>query len=87
MLTEEEGLNAYGIQQEGGEILAFDLPGSPGRILMTRERLAERSTGTRLANAAEGLSVEEVDTITGRRRNVERADIANVGFVADDQDT
>ncbi len=85
MLTEEEGSNALGIQQDGGTILAFDLPGAPGRILMTRERVKEYSTGTHLANTQEGLSVEEVNIANGRRRAVEGADPINVGFVADDK--
>ena len=84
MLTQEAGSDAIGIQQDGGSILALDLPGEPGRILMTRERLKEVSTGTRLADSAEGLAVEEVNIMNGRRRGVEAADVANIHFVADD---
>lgn len=84
-LTARDRSDALGFQQHGGSILALDVPGKPGRILMTREWVKEFSTGTRLANTDEGLGVEEVDVSTGRRSRIESPDFTHAGFIADDR--
>lgn len=85
MLSGRDSADALGIRQDGGSIIALDVQGTPGRILMTREFVEERSIGTRLANSEEGLGVEEVDVTNGRRRKVEAPNTANMAFVADDK--
>ncbi len=85
MLSAREGDTAIGFNQNGGSIIALDLPGRPNKILMTREFLPEFTTGTLVAGNDEGLGVEEVDVVTGRRRGVEAPNEANTGFVADDK--
>jgi dipeptidyl aminopeptidase/acylaminoacyl peptidase len=84
-LSAQDNMNALGIRQDGGKILALDLPDRPGRVLMTREWVKEYSTGTKLANTDEGLGVVEVDIANGRRRNAEAPSVGNVDFIADDK--
>ena len=85
MLSGRDSADALGIRQDGGSVIALDVQGTPGRILMTREFVAERSISTRLANSEEGLGVEEVDVTSGRRRRVEPPNTTNMAFVADDR--
>ena len=84
MLTSSRSMRAYGIQQDGGNVLALDVEGEENRILMTRDFLAEVTVGTRLANEEEGLGVEEVDVTRNRRRTVEDPDEFAVSYVADE---
>jgi dipeptidyl aminopeptidase/acylaminoacyl peptidase len=84
-LSAQDSMKALGIRQDGGRILALDLPDRPGRVLMTREWVKENTAGTRLANSDEGLGVVEVDIANGRRRNVEPPAVGNVDFIADDK--
>ena len=85
MLSARDRANAMGIRQDGGSPIALDLPGKPGKILITRQWVPEYSTGTLLADDGDGLGVEEVDVVTGRRRRVEAPNEANQAFVADDK--
>ncbi|MBD59317.1 MAG: S9 family peptidase [Citromicrobium sp.] len=84
MLTSNRSLRAYGYQQDGGTVVALDVEGEENRILMTRDFLAEYSTGTRLANEDTGLGVEEVDITRNRRKTVERPDDYASRYIADD---
>ena len=74
-----------GFAQFGGDVLALDVGGEQGQILMASEAVKEFSTGTRLANEDEGLGVELVDPANGRRRSRERPDPRSQRFVADDK--
>jgi dipeptidyl aminopeptidase/acylaminoacyl peptidase len=85
MLSAREGDGAIGFSQDGGSIIALDLPDRPNKILMTREFVPEYRTGTLVGGDSEGLGVEEVDVVTGRRRQVEAPNEANTSFVADDK--
>ncbi|WP_336977500.1 alpha/beta hydrolase family protein [Altererythrobacter fulvus] len=83
-LTSADSSKALGIQQDGGDVIALELAGKPGRILMTRDWVSEFSTGTRLSNTEDGLGVEEVDIYTGKRSKVEAPDAAIVDYTADE---
>jgi dipeptidyl aminopeptidase/acylaminoacyl peptidase len=83
VLTAQDKPDALGWQQNGGSIVAIDLADKPGKILMTREWVPERSTGTRLANIEEGLGVEEVDIRTLDRQRFEKPDKTALDYVAD----
>lgn len=61
----------YMRQFDGGVIDWGD--GVAGKVLMEQTNVPEFSTGTRLARSAEGLSVAQVDTRTGKARTVEKA--------------
>ncbi len=85
VLSGRDDMDALGIRQDGGSVVALNLPDNPGHILMTREWVEERSIGTRLANSEKGLGVEQVDVTNGRTRRVESPHTANMGFIADDR--
>ncbi|WP_234029480.1 S9 family peptidase [Erythrobacter sp. THAF29] len=84
-LSERGSLRALGFNQSGGDIVAFDVAGQNGRILMTKNYVKERSTGTRLANTKEGLGVDQIDVSNGRRRVAEQPDNGAIRYVADEQ--
>lgn len=84
LLTSTRSVRAYGVQQDGGTIVALDVEGEENRILMTRDFLAEATIGTRLANEERGLGVEEVDVSSKRRSTVEKPDEYATRYVADD---
>ncbi|MDE1466815.1 alpha/beta hydrolase family protein [Aurantiacibacter sp. D1-12] len=84
LLTSRRSTRAYGSMQDGGSVVALDVPGEENRILMTREFLAEDTRGTRLANTETGLGVEMVDVSRNRRRTVEDPDEYASRYIADD---
>ena len=83
-LTERTSSSALGFNQDGGDVIALDVAGKDGRILMTRNYVKEFSTGTRMANTKEGLGVDQVDLSSGRRRVEEQPDEQAVRYVADE---
>lgn len=76
--------SARGIMQDGGTVLALDIEGEDGRVLMTRDYIPEDSRNTRLANEAEGLGVDLVDVSNGRSRTVEKANKLADRYIADE---
>lgn len=84
VLSERRNFRALSFTQDGGDIVAFDVAGEAGQVLMTREYVKERSTGTRLANEKEGLGVDEVDIGNGRRKVVEQPESTASGYIADE---
>ncbi|WP_454599271.1 alpha/beta hydrolase family protein [Qipengyuania sp. SM2507] len=85
MLTPRTDMRALGYRQDGGSILALDVPGEDDTVLMTKEYVPERTIGTRLANDESGLGVEEVNVTNGRRSKVESPDTDAVGYIADEE--
>jgi len=85
MLTPRTDMRALGYRQDGGSILALDVPGEDDTVLMTKEYVPERTVGTRLANEESGLGVEEVNVTNGRRSKVESPDTDAVGYIADEE--
>ncbi len=83
-LSERRSLRAIGFNQDGGDIVAFDVAGEDGRILITKNYVKEYSTGTRLANEKEGLGVDQVDVESGRRRVEEQPDLGTYRYIADE---
>ena len=83
-LSRRRSASAFGFAQSGGDLLALDVGGEQGEVLMSTELLGEFSTGTRLANTQEGLGAELVSVVTGRRRQVEKADDGALRYVADE---
>lgn len=84
LLTPPNNIRALGYRQDGGSILALDVPGEDDTVLMTKEYVPERTIGTRLANEATGLGVEEVNVVDGRRKKLENPDSDAVHYIADD---
>jgi hypothetical protein len=66
---------ALGLMQDGGRLLDWNVPESPGAVLLTRQYVPENAMNTLLAKDLKGLGVEAVDTLTLKRSKVEqRAD-------------
>ncbi|WP_234041388.1 alpha/beta hydrolase family protein [Erythrobacter aureus] len=83
LLTERRSSSALGIRQDGGDIVALDVAGEDGHILMTREYVKEFSVGSRFANDKQGLGVDLVDIVSGSRAVLERPDQNATRFIAD----
>lgn len=84
LLTNKDSNTALSLQQNGGSIIALDFADKPNGVLMTRDWVPEVSTGTHLGQKDDGLGVEAVDVVTGKRSPVEQPDPSNIGFVADE---
>lgn len=84
VLTQNRSLRALGFRQDGGSVVALDVPGEENRILMTRYYVPERTVGTRLANEERGFGVDEVDITNARRKVLERPDEKASTYIADD---
>lgn len=85
MISQRDSLRALGFNQFGGDVLALDVAGEDGMILMTRNFVPETTIGTRLGNVRSGLGVELVDTANARRRLREQPDDATMRYIADEQ--
>ncbi|MEE4337124.1 alpha/beta hydrolase family protein [Erythrobacter sp.] len=83
-LTERQDWSAIGFNQDGGNIVALDVAGEPGQILMTREWIKEVEINTRLANDKEGLGVDRIDVESGKRKVEEQPDDGAVSYLADE---
>ena len=79
--------NARGSYQDGGRIIDFDIGGKPGSVLMTRQILADDTTGSRLGSSRRGLGVDMVDTVTLKRVSVEKANDAAFTYITDGHGT
>lgn len=84
MISQRQSARALGLNQSGGDVLAFDVADDAGMILMTRDFVPDEMIGTRLGNEKDGLGVELVDTVTARRRAREAPDPATLRYVADE---
>lgn len=84
LLTERASNRALRFAQHGGSLVALEVDGEPGSILMTREWVKDRSIGTRLANDKEGYGVDIVDVTNGRRKVEEQPDTNASAFIADE---
>ena len=73
-----------GAMQDGGSLVALDVEGEDGKVLLTRTYIKQDSTNTRLYNDEEGLGVDLVDLRTGRRVVRERPSKQAVGYRADE---
>jgi hypothetical protein len=78
---------ARGIRQNGGDVIAYAVDSRPGKVLMTREYVAEADTATRTVNTDNGLGVVELDVETLRERRIESPDKDAVGYLADETGT
>ena len=83
-LSKRQSRAALAFVQQGGDVLALDVGGEQGQILMSRQSVEEYSTGTRTANRDSGLGVDLVDVTTAKRRMRERPDPAAQRYIADE---
>lgn len=84
LLTERPSTRAMRFSQHGGSLVALEVDGEPGGILMTRDWVKDRSIGTRLANDREGYGVDLIDVSNGRRKIEEQPDINASAYIADE---
>lgn len=83
VLSEKTSSRAVRAVQDGGTIVALDLPGKDEGVLMTREYVPEMTTGSRFGSDKAGLGLDLVDITNGRRRAIEQPDVRNVRYIAD----
>lgn len=86
-LTRSSSSRALSLNQYGGGVLAYEIAGKPGKILMQRAISEETSLNTRIAEDEGGLSVEELDTETLRTRRIEQPQSGVIDYIADDSGT
>ncbi|MEO9463110.1 MAG: alpha/beta fold hydrolase [Marinomonas sp.] len=82
-LSQKRTFRAMGFNQFGGDIVALDVAGDEGNVLLTKNFVPENSMGTRLASDKEGMGVELVDIETGKSRSKVRPDKGATRYVAD----
>lgn len=66
----------------GGSVIDWSSTDN-GSLLMTRTYVPEVDTGTRIANKAEGLGVDRVDSVSGTGRRVESANRDAIYYLSD----
>ena len=84
MLSQRDSFRATGFNQNGGDIVAFDVNDGEGEVLMTRNYIPESDITTRLTNSKSGLGVDLVDVVTGKTRTREAPDDGAMRYVADE---
>ncbi len=83
-ITQRDSSRALSINQDGGRVIAFDVAGEEGKVLITRNFVPERKVGTRVGNDREGLGVDLFDINDGSRRRAVRPDAQASFFLADE---
>ncbi len=78
---------AIGIVQNGGAVIDWDVAGKPGSVLMTRAFVDEDGRDSNVSTAKSGLGVEEVDSLTAKRRTVERPRPDAAEYISDGHGT
>ncbi|RZM32722.1 MAG: S9 family peptidase, partial [Sphingomonas sp.] len=85
MLSARTNDRSLGIMQDGGDVIDWTADGAAGAVLMTRKFVPESTLGTHIANSADGLGVERLDTVTLKRRTIEPARATAVEYISDGQ--
>lgn len=83
ILSARSNARALRVSQDGGSVVALDVAGERGKILMTREWVKETAQNTLIANNKEGLGVEEIDVSNGKRKATVLPDKDAVNYIAD----
>lgn len=84
LLTPRMRPRSIGGRQDGGDVLALDVPGEPNRILMTSQAVGAFTIGTRAVKDEEGLGVDWVDIVNGKRGRVEKPEADAQKYLADE---
>lgn len=83
MLSARGSVRALGIMQDGGTLIDFGSDTDAGTVLVTRQFVPEEQTGSILAASRAGLGVEQIDTLTLKRRTVEPPRNGAVEYISD----
>ena len=85
VLSGRDSRSALQVRQDGGQVVALDIPGKPDRILMTRDFVPQNATNSRITSSADGLGLVAVE-LDGRDADiVERPDRDATAYIADDK--
>lgn len=82
-LTKDTNFRSLGTMQNGGSVLDWDVPGQPGQLLMTQEYVPETSLGSNIHHDEEGLGVDQVDSVTLKRKRIESPRKTAVEYITD----
>ncbi len=82
-LSKRQSSRALQALQFGGDVLALDVGGEQGQILMTRQYVPETGFGPRIQTSSSGTGVDLVDVTTAKRKVREKPDELASRFVAD----
>jgi dipeptidyl aminopeptidase/acylaminoacyl peptidase len=82
-LNENRSVFRTRFNQDGGDIVALDVAGEEGQILLTRDWVGDAAQLSRLGSRKEGLGVERLDIRSGRRRIEEQPDPKASFYLAD----
>ncbi len=83
-LSKRDSSTAVRSAQSGGDVLALDVGGDPGQIVMSRQYVPDAPGVKRIRNYDSGFGVDLVDVTTGERRVRERPDPEVSRYVADE---
>jgi len=75
------------VMQHGGSVIDWGPDGASGSVLMTRQFVPERTTGTMMAEKREGVGVELVNTTSLTRKIVEQPNDDASTFISDGHGT
>lgn len=82
VLSNRRGDRALYADYRGGSVIDWSSTEN-GSLLMTRSYVPEGDTGTRIANRAEGLGVDRVDSVSASGRRVETANRDAIHYLSD----
>ncbi|WBO23516.1 S9 family peptidase [Sphingomonas abietis] len=83
LLSQQGSMNdALRISQFSADVIDWN-EGRNGKLLMARDHVPEQTTGTRLANTADGLGVDMVDTHSLAATKVEAANPSAIAYIGD----
>lgn len=83
-LADRRSRRAVSFNQDGGDIVAFDVPGEPGQVLITRNYVRQSQFMTRTASNKVGLGVDRLDIATMDRDSVVQPDERAGRYIADE---
>lgn len=82
-LGQRSARGTLGMRQFDGDVISWP-QSDDGTIIMGRYYSPESETGTRLAQKAEGLAVDKVDTVTLKSNMIEPARRDGIDYIADE---
>jgi dipeptidyl aminopeptidase/acylaminoacyl peptidase len=87
VVSARESTNAVGFTNRGGNVIDWAGAGSDGTVLMARDYIPDRATGTNIASKREGFGVERVDTVSLKRTTVESPKLDAAEYISDGHGT
>ena len=83
-LSTRDSAMAARVNQFGGDIVALDINGNEGEVLITRNFVPEVTPATRMVKTKSGLGVDMINVVNGRSRSREAPDDGAIRFVSDE---